>query len=453
MAEKSVELTQVGQEVQRGDGNLAFATAGLADDRVLAEILRLAPFDGTTIYKAVIGYTSTVSGGLTPMRQPVVVPSGSADGKIHVNPFRAVVGSRSTVTVGPSPNPTTDPIILANWRDVRSGIFVAPSGTTTLYQAILIAANASGNPRWDLVYATVAVDADQNTVSRRVKNPSTGAISTPSVPQYFTSPVTITVLQGTPGATPTLPALPADSAGNYNIPLTYVRVPNGFSASSTIAGTDLRTSVNGTGATPVSSYRSMGGDTVVEPATGNNDATGTYAISGDFAWNAATGPRPGPFMPNDWVGGKQILADLDLSNASSAHWSHQSLSVVDASIDWRNRRFRIDVYTCTAAAGHKFDHDPSGSTIRIPWSRVDGTTFSTNMGNSMAHDNTVTDGGADTSLISDQTNSNNTSIASGGEVSLYVNQVTGALKVFIGATAPTCRIQFWITATGQFPNL
>lgn len=450
MAEKSVQLTQVGQEEQRPDRNLASAVGALADDRVLAEELRLLPFDGggQGVYKCVLGYSTSVSGGqgTRPGRSPIVVPTGSANGSVLINPFRAVIGSRNLVNAAPSPNPTSDGNALANWRDVRSGIFVGGASSLTLTQSI--AANASGNPRWDLIYATVAVDANQNTVTRRVKDPNTGSISTPSVPQYVLSPVTISVLQGTPAATPTTPTLPADSAGNYNVPLAYVRVPNGFGAGSTVVTTDIRATTLGNTGVPVSPFRELGTGTL-KPASGNNDDAGTYAIRSAFRWNAAAGGRPGPFLPPDWVGFHQVIAEIDCSDPSSANWSHNEGDVVDDSFDWRNRV----VIAFTQAGPSKFANDGTAAGIALVPSAYGGINWfplHTTFGQTFVSDSYVN---GTSVLVSPngpvwQTQSG---MNGGSEIDLYCDMSTGKLKVHIVGN-PGARLFVWLLVAAQFPN-
>jgi hypothetical protein len=447
MAEKSIYLTDDGQELQQQDVNLAGATAGLADDRALAEALRVAPFDGTNVYKAVIPYTTTAGSHSHPATAPVVAPTGSANGSILINPFRAVIGSRNSQGTAPTPNPTSDVASLAAWRDVRSAVFTGSS--TTLAQTFALAANASGNPRWDLVYAQVSVDVGQNTVVRRVKDPSSGAISTPSIPQYNGSPVVVAIVTGTPGASPALPVLPADAAGNYCIPLAWVRVPNGFSSGSTVAAGDIRACTLGhDGATPISDYRDISSGARMRPATGNNDTSGTYATRG-FPWAAATaGARPGPFMSPDWVGGDEIMVEIDMTAGSSSGWSHNSGDVVDDSVDWRNRIFPLVI--CQGGTT-KFANDTSGATTsRLPtMGPIAGDALNIQMANSCGLDAQVVAGA---STISYNTSTTNPAVAGGAVVALYVDPSSGAMKAYISG-APACRLVFFLKASAPYPNL
>lgn len=443
MAEKQVVLTDDGQEVQLADYNLLGAVAGLADDRVLAELLRLPAYNSVIVYKAILPYSTRLGSATAPNTSPVVAPTFSANGSIQVNPFRAVVGSRNLPSAAPSPNPTNDTDAVAAWRDIRSAVFTGDA--THAAQTIALTPNASGNPRWDLVYAQVSVDVAQNTVVRRVKDPTAGSISTPSVPQYTGSPVVVQVVTGTPGATPALPVLPDDAAGNYCIPLAYVRVVNGFSSGSTVATTDIRSSVTGhDGTTAVSTYRDLAGGARIRPATGNNDTSGAYATRAPFQWSATASHRPPVFMPPDWVGGDEVLVEVDALDASSANWSHNTGDVVDNSIDWRNRVITTDVQV----GNNDFANNPlAASATRLPnaaWQTDHqmASTFAADLSP------TVTSG----SLVATETHGLNGSVASGATVLLYVDMTTGALRIWFNSTAPLARFIYWIRASAPFPN-
>lgn len=445
MAEKSIVLTDDGQEVEQADVNLLGATAGLADDRILAELLRLAPYDGTNTFKAIFPY-STHSGASThSIVSPVVQPSGSANGSVIVNPFRAVVGSRNLPSAAPSPaSPTGDTNALAAWRDVRSGIFT--DSASNLSRTVALAANSSGNPRWDLVYAQITPDAAQNTVTRRVKDPTSGAISTPGVPQYDGSPVTIGVVTGTPGASPALPVVPADAAGNYFIPLAWVRVVNGFSAGSTLQTVDIRSCVLGhDGTTPVSTFSNPSGGDRLRPATGNNDTSGTIQTRA-FPWSATSHARPGPFLPPEWKGSDGLIVEVDVSDASSANWSHNDGDIVDASVDWRKRVFQ----TLAVGSSTRFfanDAAHAGASM-LPGPGVGASNYNTQPAHSFVADSIVSGTSA---LVSGQTQATISDMDASGVVDLYVDMTTGALKIHLSGT-PKCRVFFWIQASGAFPN-
>ena len=63
MSVERFALTQNGQEVEQSDINALSDAGGLADDHVLAELLRLAPFSGSGASKAILpfGTAATVA--------------------------------------------------------------------------------------------------------------------------------------------------------------------------------------------------------------------------------------------------------------------------------------------------------------------------------------------------------------------------------------------------------
>ena len=452
--EPTYDATVDGQEFQQADADLIGAVAGLADDRVLAEILRVAPYDGTTVYKAVLGYNFRAQGrvytALT--TNPAIVQStGSANGSLNIWPFRAVVGSRNAPSSPPSPNPlATTSNALANWRDIRSGIFCGSSSINVTLPALT--ANSSGNPRWDLVYATVAVDSNLNSVSRRVKNPFSGALTVTAIPQYIQSPVSVAVVTGTPGTIPALPSLPADSAGNYNIALAYVRVATGFSSTSTILPQDIR-ATNGAGAA-----FTTGRGTGFRPASSNNDANNGGA-AGANVFNVATGPfyydpantvggRPNVFMPPEWVGHADVvLVELDLSTSSSASWSHTSGSLIDDSMDWRNRIFQVWV---TSSATEDFCTNPTAAAVRMPFCYPSAPTpLTMEMSNSLGHDGILVAGA---STVFQVTHTEQAALQSGSLVGAYVETSSGRLLLYVNGVSPQAKVFAWITAGPRMPN-
>lgn len=434
MAEAQYQNTVNGQEVQQADLNLLGTTAGLADDRVLAELLRLPPYDGTNVYKAIIPYAvkgPILTGGSVGVSNTGTVgPSGSADGKILIRPFRGIVGSR--VAAG------TNAII--NWRDIRSAIFIGSS--TSLTALISLAANSSGNARWDLVYATVTVDTTTPTVTRKIKDPSSGAVSSTPVSVTVVSTIAVTVLAGTPSGTPVIPTLPADSGNTYNIPLAAVAVPNGFSATSSVGALDIRDYVNGgPGVARIADLSGATGTLRARPANGNNDGQGTYRTN--FEWNPASSiPRPAMFLPPSFVGAELVWIELDLFNTGA--YSHPTGSVVDSSMDWRNR-FTIAFSAVAGAGGSNFA--PAGAIVGTadgypsnPHSAINSQGFQ--IGNTMGLTRVVYYGDHSTDGF----------ITAGASVTLAASASTGELVITITGT-PQCGIWLAVLASPQYPNL
>src|ERR1700736_4514807 len=208
MAEDRFALSVSGQELQKDDVNLVAKEAALADDRVLAELLRLAPFDGARVTKAIVPFGHTGASG------PTVAPNGAAR-SVLVSPFRAVIGSRTPVQAGAKDT----------WRDIRSAIYTG--SPTSLTGTVAFAPNASPNSRWDLVYAAVAVDANGASLPRFAKDAATKVVNLQTLVTTLTNPVTVGVVPGTPAPSPIAPAVPNDAGGTFYIPLSLVHIaPN-----------------------------------------------------------------------------------------------------------------------------------------------------------------------------------------------------------------------------------
>jgi hypothetical protein len=314
-----------GQSVLQADLNALGEASGLADDRVFAELFRMLPYNGSSPSRGIIPYAHSTSGTTA-----TVAPNG-ASGSVLINPFRSVIGPRTAVGTDAK----------KNWRDVRSAIAV---GSTALTQTQAIAANASGNPRWDLIWAAVAVDVNAATVARKVKDPTTKLISSQAVVTTVQTTVTIGISAGTPAASPVWPAVPSDAGGVYYIPLAYVRVPNGFGASSTVLPTDIATQ-----APILSISRGTGASSV-----GVADQQYAVSTARQQAWGAS-GTRPNIWMPPDMSGGSTVVCYFDFSNATPANWSHPNGGLVD-SRDWRGRLCR---YTMMVRGSSGTDASPA----------------------------------------------------------------------------------------------
>lgn len=452
-------LLNNGQELQQADINLIAKEASLADDRVFAELLRLAPYNGSAYAKAILPYTTALGPAAT------VAPG---TGAVTVSPFRAVVGSRTAVGTSASDN----------WQDVRSALFIG--GLTSLTASQAIAANASGNPRWDLIYAAVAADANGPSVTRYVKTPATKVVTANSVVGTLTTTVTLGVTPGTPGVAPAFPVLPADGGGTFYIALAYVRVINGFTGASVLGTRDIYE------VAPVTTLaRSAGGG--LRPADQQyilNGAAisgaGTSPTNGLIAWPPIASQRAAAYVPPSMVGSESLIIAIDLSAPASANWSHQNLALIDASRDWRNRVFRWSAAIGNAAAGQAANFPWTGNvnafgnllsptpvssaTVGTPGysSGTNQPTYAAGLGSSA-----VTGGGAPQNqnvLMLAATgaaaatapalgaNIATNVMASGSRVAIYADPTTGALTLLI-VGVPLVSIFIWLDASAPYPNL
>jgi hypothetical protein len=427
MAETRYQHTVDGQEVEEADLNL-LAQGALMDDRLLADILRLAPNLGS-VGRAIV---PTGAGPYT----HTLRSSGSANASVVVYPFRAVIGSRTAVSATPGS-------ALDAWRDIRSSVYSVSDNNTTLGHTVgPFGANASGNARWDLVQVAVSVDATGALVNRYVKPAVSTAPTVSAIATTVVQSITVSIVPGTASASPALPAPSVDSAGIYYIPLAYVRIPNGFSGSSTILSTDLYDV-----APVVPIARALGACSMV-PATGNS----VLSAAAIAAWGTS-GTRPGHLIPATMVGSEGIFAAIDMTAGSSVNWSHSATNgLIDGSRDWRYRVFRWQAIFQPATGSPLFAWNvPSGNQV-MPSGRIVygayGSTRRSGAGQSFSADET---GGILASILSvspgDFVDMNAASI-----IAIDVNMSTGQMLLNV-TNAPVGRLFVWIDATAPYTNV
>jgi len=445
MAEPRYQHTIDGQEVQEADLNVLGTSSALGPDHLLADLLRLAPYDGTNITRCIVPYAveqsaiATVGPGTLPVPTTATVAPGSTDNSVRVRPFTAVVGTRTAST--------TDTRL--NWEDIRSGKFVVANNVSgNLYQSVALAANATANGRIDLIYATLSLDANGASALRQVKSPSTSVVTSSSLVTTLVQTVSVAVQIGTPSGTPAVPATPSDGAGNYVIPLAYVRVASGFAAGAQVATADILNIA------PVAQLAQAMGGTVSRPASSQNRVGGTVLGAVPMQIWGGGSFRPKAFIPTEFTGGVTIVAALDLINGSSAGWSHQVGGIVDDSIDWRNRIFTVDMF---AAGGVTGDFPwgaqtsiaaPSAYSAALTRFRCSGQSFwddhtlmSDHAGIAAAASGAVVCVAKPAELL----------MAASTEVGLYVDMATGVLKMWASG-APVHRYLLIVTSYGPFGN-
>jgi len=425
-----------GWEVEVADFQTLGQIAGLADDRVFAELLRMNPADPTGTYRGVLPYRVNTASNTWTEGAPLsatVVSSGSASGSVLINPFRAFIGSR------------TNSNGQQQWRDIRSGLFPGPTSPGLSGQGgggvapgtnQVLAPNSSGYPRWDLVSAVLTIDAAANPVSRRIKDANSGSMSVQTVYEYLASSVAISVTTGTPASPPTLPSLPSDSSGTYYVPLAYVLVPNGFTSTSTVLATNIRDA-----SMPLSLSESTG---VVRarPADGNNDIGGTYGT----AWSMSGIARPGCFLPPCWEGGTTVFVAQDDTGGTP---TFANGAVVDQSMNWCRRTLIIFSFGgITTPVNQPFAWDANGAsgTNAVP---ILGQVPYISAANTFVADGSVVSGKSSVLLLGP---SQFGGMASGSQVGLYVNPADGKLYAYKNAVTSGMRFFFMIMASGQFPN-
>lgn len=425
-----------GQSLQVQDVNLIADEAALADDRVLWELFRLQ-VQSVSPQKAILTYGKSGWAKESGMTSTALVNGNTADAFVRVMPFRAMIASTDS---------SSQKEML---RGMRSGLMV---GSSTQYLKFTVTANASGNPRWTLVYAAVTPSTNSASVVRYVKDPVSKSVTGTNVTITTSCDVTIALLDGTPAATPTRPSLPADSAGTYYIPLAYIWVNTGFGATSIVARETIHECA------PVITLHSTMGVTALQPANQ------CWTIGGTVDTNqldATQQYRPSCYMPSTLVGGEARLIPIQLSLAPA---SHTHGAIVDSSVDWRFRVFKWQALVVSGSAqanGFTWDRAGGGgqqnprADISYPYD-----TFAQGMGQSFYATApavtgytmpAITNFGGYAAWLDDGLA---TSLgAFGSAVGLYVNSSDGTLR-FAKSTSGGAggQIFFWIEASAPLSN-
>lgn len=409
--ESQFQLEENGQQVQQDDLDLLGEVSALADDRVFAEILRLAPYDGS-VSRAILPYGHAESGD-----DATVAPNG-ASGTVLVRPFRAVVGSRTLSDA------------LANWRDIRSGIH---AGSAVGGTEVTISANASGNPRWDLIYAAVAVDANGVTDLRFVKDPVTLVAAEQAVTLTKVTTVAVGIVAGTAAASPTFPATPSDSGSTYYVPLAYVRVPSGFTSTATVLEGDIAQAD-----TVVSLSRAVGASSS-RPASRSTAVTSAQQQS----WGS-TGTRPSTFMPASMRGTETVLIPVDTSLASDV-----DSATLDNSVDWRNRLVR---WTVALAPNGEAPPWVAGGDAFSPYTHAPTMTASTNACLSGVGQTFNDDTGTGRALAALVAGEDIATLPNGTKLGVYCDTTTGDLKLYVDGAVGNLLAFFWLELTAPFAN-
>lgn len=439
--ENKYVLAANGQEVQKEDYEGVAEAAGLADDRLLWEFIRTQT-GSSNPQRGIIPYGVSGWPKFGSLSYNSMFVGESATGAVKVLPFRAVVGS------------TTTAVGIEQLRGSKSGYIV---GGSNLYTSVAINANAAGNPRWTLIYASVTPDATGLTDNRYTKDPSTSVVTNPSVAVYKKCTVSLSTVDGTAAASPSRPAVPSDGGGAYIVPLCYVWVPNGFTAgSSTVAREHIHEVAN------CFTVNSATGGTTLMPANGSFKTGGTV----DTRQGHNQVKRPGAYLPSTMVGGEERLIPIQLGLSPA---SHADGDLVDDSVDWRNRYFVWDVFVNDGTAtGDAFASDRNitgtaaftgcssgignfGTAPGVDSKRGWGQSFVADGGTiaalGISGDNGVVlvmRGGAGAEGVSQLGTTSEI-------VALYVKASDGKLY-YKKSGSPSCQILVWLKATAPYGN-
>lgn len=329
--------TVAGQSLDQEELNVVAAEAAKADDRVLAELLRMIPgLAAGYVHKAILPYR--VEGlhpdGVTVSTTALITPYGTT-GSVLVHPFRALIGSRYIA----------DSSI---WYDIRTARYLGDSDPVCEYQLVLDATVA--NNRWDLIYARVDLTVTSTPVERIVR--TGGGDAAQNISLYTDTTVTLGVVKGAEAASPTKPVLPTDGSGAYYLALAYVLLPHPFTSSTAVEPEWIHE--NATTAPLASST----GAVTLKPAS--------FAYADDSVlWaQRAWGPsdeRPEEHLPSSMTGGAERILALDFLDVIKS-LDPDVATVIDNTIDWRNRILTFTVYG-NATAGRRFAWMPNSDPL------------------------------------------------------------------------------------------
>jgi len=402
-----------GQQVINSDLDLLGETSALADDRVLAELLRMPPMVGSTVSRGILTATHGTA---------LVAPNG-ATGTVLVAPFRAFVGPR--VAEGANPK--------ESYRGVRSALVVGSGSTRAT--TLAMPANPTAQPRWNLVYVEVAPDVTGVTRVNKYKSVTTKMIMGASLPITKITTATLGVVQGTEAAFPVPPALPADSGGTYYIPIAYVRVPAGFGAGSAVSELDIGVIA------PCLTPATASGAASFRVANAHHKVNGSMHGTLD-AWGASNASKPAMWIDSNAVGEETIMVAMNLATGSE---SIASGGIIDDSRDWRGRICRWQALVTGGSAPFAFAFEGAGggeypAGTALPAALTDWV-VSSGMGSTAGAPVTT---GRVAKLDGDRMSF----LANGALVNLD-HDASGHL-VLTYSGAPNCRCLFFLTFTPRF---
>lgn len=285
---KKFNLPIDGGSISRDDLNLIASSAGSAEDNSISSILVPPAWNGG------------VQRGILPPRNITLV-SGNGVNSVRCAAHAAYAG------------PMTDLASTINTAFTDNAVMNVDSST-------------GANPRYDLLYETIYVDIPAVTAYRKVKNRTSKVVSASAFSNSSSCYTTVGLVKGTESATPTSPSLPADPVGGYNIPLAYIRIPTTYTGgSATIDPADIFE------VAPV-----LTGPGVARPSSSSSkvpaspDGTGRQGITFNQLYRFLAAPMAGS---ESRMFGVSALTGLMADG-----------TIIDDSIDWRNRIFRADVH-------------------------------------------------------------------------------------------------------------
>jgi hypothetical protein len=385
-------ITTPGREVTVTDINKISANAALAGDHLLNALLRVGSDRG------IVKIDPYAAAG------PLIAITGHADAGVNVSPFLAVV----------------------------SQAVAGALGVDSLRSALSVLTNLSFAPatlnRWDLIYARIDTVVPDAIVPRYAKTSTSPAVAT-NISATISTTVIVSGVRGVEATNPTRPALPADSGNSFYILLGYVFLPAGHGLTSTLTVLQIQESAH------CLTLSAAAGVASLRPASINSDPLRLSAEP----WTVATG-RPKSFVPSTMIGGESRLIALHLATAPDTTLAF-GVNVLDDSIDWRNRVFRIQFL------------DNNLSIVDLPWTNA-GTqdlSYVVSSNKTLLASSFHSDTAAGFPLLT-LTIANAPNMASGSRVRIWVDSATGVLKASYDAPTAGCSIVLWLEASARFEN-
>lgn len=187
------------------------------------------------------------------------------------------------------------------------------------------------NGRTDLVYALIQRTA--TTANRRIKDTTTGNVSTQTVTVYSTPTVTIDVAHGPADGTFDPPALPADSSTAWYVPLAFLTLDDGAGGPWTQGNT-------------ISRFRIFEAWPAGWIKRSRIQVTAAASLMTDVVYNPSANGRSSAGLTNQWGSNLRECAILQRKTAGSGTYA-----VFDNKHDWRRRYAKISIGRVVTAVG------------------------------------------------------------------------------------------------------
>lgn len=437
--------TPEGAEFTNADMRDLAAIAARADDVVFHELWRLPPMYNNEAYvKRILPFGSMAFPSQNPgPNDGTVHAPGFNNGSVRVAPFRAIVGARARTNEAGGWD--------TGYASIRSAMWMPSGGNSAAGQYVQIAPTTS-NHRWTLICARMNVDANSANVTRYIKD-TAGVQGTVNAPNKRVTTVSLEVINGTESSTPVRPNPPDDTDDVIYIPLAYVVVAHPWTATSTV----LNRQIHQCAQTALIS-RTMGAVSAMPANMLFNHRQRDNTASPFFTQNDFDQThRPSFHLPPEmagveerWFGLTFLTQSVGGSGITTFFLPLNSNTVIDDSVDWRQRNFKCEVSVRAGLpnTGVAWEGD-TPTEFAVPSSRAPA--FFQFMGQSFRDDGFgagVTPGCK--GLIARFDNTNFAPMPAGGHVYIYVHQNTGNLMARVSQVNPQATFFFWIRATGPY---